>query len=134
MPRPNMARVTPISLGLALSWRSSRGMAIRSTPVARDEKNMAPTRAPLRLLIRSRSGALVGAMFFSSLATGVLLIAIPLELRQLNASPNEIGVTLAMFGLGMFLFEWVWGVLADRVGYGVPLAVSQVLYGAVIVL
>src|SRR6058998_2361267 len=73
-------------------------------------------------------------MFFSSLATGVLLIAIPLELRQLNASPNEIGVTLAMFGLGMFLFEWVWGVLADRVGYGVPLAVSQVLYGAVIVL
>lgn len=73
-------------------------------------------------------------MFFSSSATGILIIAIPLELRQLNASPNEIGVTLAMFGLGMFLFEWLWGVLADRIGYRIPLAISQLLYGVVIVL
>jgi MFS family permease len=70
----------------------------------------------------------------STLATGLLLIAIPLELRQLRASPGQIGVTLAMFGLGMFLFEWVWGVLADRIGYRIPLIASQLLYAAGIVL
>jgi MFS family permease len=70
----------------------------------------------------------------STLATGLLLIAIPLELRQLRASPGQIGVTLAMFGLGMFLFEWVWGVLADGIGYRIPLIASQLLYAAGIVL
>ncbi len=39
-----------------------------------------------------------------------------------------------MFGLGMFLFEWVWGVLADRIGYRAPLIASQILYAAGIVL
>ena len=72
----------------------------------------------------------MGALFPATLATGFTLIAIPLELRQLHASPGEIGITLAMFGLGMFLFEWVWGVLADRFGYRVPLIVSQALYAA----
>src|SRR5205807_2679621 len=52
----------------------------------------------------------------------------------LHASPNEIGLTLAMFGFGMFAFEWVWGVVADRVGYGAPLVASQLLYGAFILL
>lgn len=73
-------------------------------------------------------------MSVSTLATGLLLIAIPLELRQLRASPGQIGVTLAMFGLGMFLFEWVWGVLADGIGYRIPLIASQLLYAAGIVL
>jgi MFS family permease len=39
-----------------------------------------------------------------------------------------------MFGLGMFLFEWVWGVLADRFGYRAPLVASLVLYSAGILL
>src|SRR4030081_3250893 len=68
-------------------------------------------------LIRSRSGGLVAALTFSTLATGLLQICLPLELRQLRATPNEIGLTLSMFGFGMFAFEWLWGVLADRVGY-----------------
>jgi MFS family permease len=85
-------------------------------------------------LLRSRSAGLVGAFFVTSLATGVLEISIPLKLRQLQASPNEIGFTLAMFGFGMFLFEWFWGILADRVGYRIPLVVSQLLYGAAILL
>ena len=63
-----------------------------------------------------------------------MLIAVPLELRQLRASPTEIGVALSMFGLGMFLFEWVWGVLADRVGYLPPMVVSLILYATGIVL
>lgn len=84
-------------------------------------------------LIRSRSGALIAAMTFSTLAVGLLQICLPLELRQLRASPNEIGVTLSMFGFGMFAFEWLWGLLADRVGYRVPLVASQLLYGAFIV-
>jgi MFS family permease len=85
-------------------------------------------------LIRSRSGGLIAALTFSTLAAGVLQISLPLELRQLHASPNEIGLTLAMFGFGMFAFEWLWGMLADRFGYGGPLVVSQLLYAACIVL
>src|SRR3981189_826173 len=85
-------------------------------------------------LIRSRSGGLVAALTSSTLATGLLQICLPLELRQLRASPNEIGLTLSMFGFGMFAFEWFWGILADRVGYRAPLIVSQLLYAACIVL
>src|SRR5258708_29758397 len=39
-----------------------------------------------------------------------------------------------MYGFGMFAFEWLWGVLADRAGYRAPLVVSQLLYAACIVL
>src|SRR6202521_3335444 len=85
-------------------------------------------------LIRSRSGALVAVLTFSTLATGLLQISLPLELRQLRASPTEIGVSLSMFGFGMFAFEWLWGILADRAGYRTPLVVSQVLYAACILL
>jgi MFS family permease len=84
-------------------------------------------------LIRSRSGALIAAMIFGTLATGLLQICLPLELRQLHASPNEIGLSLSMLGFGMFAFEWLWGVLADRAGYRAPLVVSQLLYAASIV-
>lgn len=73
-------------------------------------------------------------MTFSTLAAGVLQICLPLELRQLHASPNQIGLTLAMFGFGMFAFEWLWGILADRFGYGGPLVVSQLLYAVCVVL
>ena len=79
-------------------------------------------------MIRSRSGALVAAFSVSTFATGVTQIAIPLELRQLHATPTETGIALSMFGLGMFLFEWVWGAVADRFGYRLPLIGSQVLY------
>jgi len=82
----------------------------------------------VRKLIRSRSGALLGALSVSTVATGVMFIAIPLELRALHAGPREIGITLAMFGLGTFLFEWVWGVMADRVGCRWPLIISMVLF------
>lgn len=86
-------------------------------------------------LIRSRSGGLVAALTFSTLATGLLQICLPLELRQLRASPNEIGLTLSMFGFGMFAFEWLWGILADRLGYRVPLVASHLLYaGSIVVL
>jgi len=84
-------------------------------------------------LIRSRSGGLIAALTFSTLATGLLLICLPLELRQLRASPGEIGLTLSMFGFGMFAFEWLWGVVADRVGYRAPLIASQFLYALTIV-
>jgi MFS family permease len=73
-------------------------------------------------------------MVFSTLATGLLQICLPLELRQLRASPNQIGLTLAMFGFGMFAFEGLWGVVADRTGYRVPLIASQLLYGGFIFL
>jgi MFS family permease len=85
-------------------------------------------------LIRSRSGALIAALAFATLATGLLQICLPLELHQLRATPNEIGLTLAMYGFGMLAFEWFWGILADRVGYRTPLIASQLLYAACIVL
>lgn len=76
---------------------------------------------------------MIAALSFSTVATGVLQIAIPLKLRQLQATPTEIGLTLAMFGLGLFSTEWLWGILADRYGYRNPLVVSQLLYGVAIV-
>src|SRR5260370_15977260 len=39
-----------------------------------------------------------------------------------------------MFGLGMFIFEWVWGVLADRIGYRIPMIASLILYAGGILL
>jgi MFS family permease len=39
-----------------------------------------------------------------------------------------------MFGLGMFIFEWVWGVLADRIGYQIPMIASLILYAGGILL
>jgi MFS family permease len=89
---------------------------------------------PAGSLLRSRSAALIVALFISSLATGVILISIPLKLAELRATPNEIGVTLAMFGLGMFIFEAFWGLVADRFGYPAPLIVSAILYSICIVL
>ena len=38
-----------------------------------------------------------------------------------------------MFGFGMFLFEWVWGALADRIGYRIPMIASQLLYAVAVV-
>src|SRR5690348_1245624 len=83
-------------------------------------------------LIRSRSGGMIAALAFSTLATGMLQICVPLELRQLRASPSETGLTLAMFGFGMFAFEGLWGVVADRFGYRAPLIASQLLYAVFI--
>jgi DHA1 family multidrug resistance protein-like MFS transporter len=85
-------------------------------------------------LIWSRSGAFIAALFVSTFATGLLLIAIPLELRGLHADPGQIGIALSMFGLGMFIFEWVWGVLADRIGYRIPMIASLILYAGGILL
>src|SRR5580704_11083530 len=99
-----------------------------------DEREAREAAAKPESLIRSRSGALVAALTFANLATGLLQICLPLELHQLRASPNEIGVSLSMYGFGMFAFEWLWGILADRAGYRAPLVVSQLLYAACIVL
>lgn len=71
---------------------------------------------------------MLGALWPSNLTTGFMFIAIPLELRSLHASPQAIGVTLAMFGLGFILTEWAWGLIADRVGYRWPMIASQLLY------
>jgi MFS family permease len=98
------------------------------------DKETRPTLARPEALIRSRSGALIAALTFSTLATGLLQICLPLELRQLRANPNEIGLTLSMYGFGMFAFEWMWGAIADRAGYRAPLVASQLLYAASIVL
>ena len=61
-------------------------------------------------------------------------ISLPLELRGLRATPDQIGITLAMFGFGMLAFEWAWGIVADRIGYGAPLIASQLLYAACLAL
>ena len=79
-------------------------------------------------LLRSRSGGIVAALTFSTLATGMLTICVPLELRRIGAGPGQIGLTLSMFGFGMFAFEGVWGIVADRAGYRRPLIASQLLY------
>jgi DHA1 family multidrug resistance protein-like MFS transporter len=102
-------------------------------PAINEKETRRPPTQP-ESLIRSKSGALIAAMTFANLATGLLQICMPLELRQLRASPNEIGLALSMFGFGMFAFEWLWGILADRAGFRAPLVVSQVLYAVCILL
>jgi MFS family permease len=72
-------------------------------------------------------------MAVSTLANGLVSIAVPLELRQLHATPTQTGLALSMFGFGMFAFEWVWGALADRLGYRIPLIASSVLYAVALV-
>src|SRR5450759_4404502 len=98
-----------------------------------DDKETRHAPAQPEALIRSRSGALIAAMTFATLATGLLQICLPLELRQLRASPNEIGLSLSMYGIGMFAFERLWGILAARAGYRAPRLVSRLLYAACIV-
>ena len=82
----------------------------------------------MRAIARSRSGALLAVLSISTVSTGLIFIAIPLELRSLRATPQEIGVTLSMFGLGFFVTELAWGLIADRAGYRWPMVASQILY------
>lgn len=82
----------------------------------------------MRAIARSRSGALLAVLSISTMSTGLIFIAIPLELRSLHATPQEIGVTLSMFGLGFFVTELAWGLIADRAGYRWPMVASQILY------
>src|SRR3984893_14383996 len=89
---------------------------------------------PTESLLRSRSAALIVALFISAWTPVEFVCSIPPKLAQLKATPNEIGLTLAMFGLGMFIFEALWGMVADRFGYRAPMIVSAILYSICIVL
>src|SRR6266567_1713426 len=111
----------------APTWSTLRTPRM-SDPRCESDRAVATDQIVEGRLLRSRSGAMVGALAVSTLATGLTQIAVPLELRQLHATPTQTGVVLAMFGFGFFLFEAVWGALADRFGYAAPLILSQVLY------
>jgi MFS family permease len=79
-------------------------------------------------VLRGRPGAVIGTLGFSGIGNGLLTVSLPLYLAAVHASPGEIGATLSMFGVGMFVFEFLWGWLADRYGVPIPLIASRFLF------
>jgi ENTS family enterobactin (siderophore) exporter len=54
------------------------------------------------------------ARLFSILALGMLTVAVPMQVHQLTGSSFQVGVILALDGLGMLIGLLIGGVLADR--------------------
>lgn len=54
------------------------------------------------------------ARLFSILALGMLTVAVPMQVHQLTGSSFQIGIILALEGLGMLIGLLIGGVLADR--------------------
>lgn len=71
------------------------------------------------------SGGVLVAIFLGSLSFGMLQLALPLSLRAAHAPASVIGVTLSMLGVGFFVFELGWGIVADRFGAPRTLVVSM---------
>jgi MFS transporter, ACDE family, multidrug resistance protein len=81
-------------------------------------------------VLRGQPGGVMATLFVSGLGFGSLQLALPLYLASVHAPPNSIGIVLAMFGVGMIVFEFGWGWLADRFGVPIPLIVSRFLLAA----
>jgi MFS family permease len=79
-------------------------------------------------LLRSRAGGVFATVVMTGCGFGMLQLALPLYLHSTRASETAIGVTLAMFGVGMFAFEFIWGWLSDHVGLPVLLIGSYAMF------
>jgi MFS transporter, ACDE family, multidrug resistance protein len=64
-------------------------------------------------------------IFVAGLGFGAIQLALPLFLTAIGTAPAAIGLVLSMFGVGMIVFEFGWGWLADRFGVQIPLIVSR---------
>jgi MFS family permease len=88
---------------------------------------MKRTLADVREVLSGSPGGVIATIAISGCGFGMLQLALPLHLHAIHASPTEIGITLAMFGTGMFVFEFMWGWIADRFGVPGPLIASCLL-------
>jgi MFS family permease len=64
-------------------------------------------------------------IFVAGLGFGAIQLALPLFLTAIGTAPASIGIVLSMFGVGMIVFEFGWGWLADRFGVQIPLIISR---------
>jgi MFS family permease len=76
-------------------------------------------------VLRGQPGGVMAVIFASGLGFGAIQLALPLFLTEAKAAPAAIGVVLSMFGVGMIVFEFGWGWLADRFGVQIPLILSR---------
>ncbi len=76
-------------------------------------------------VLRGQPGGVMAIIFVAGLGFGAIQLALPLFLTQIGTAPASIGVVLSMFGVGMIVFEFGWGWLADRFGVQIPLIVSR---------
>lgn len=76
-------------------------------------------------VLRGQPGGVMAIIFVAGLGFGAIQLALPLFLTQIGTAPASIGVVLSMFGVGMIVFEFGWGWLADRFGVQVPLIISR---------
>ncbi|XLM19338.1 MFS transporter, partial [Chromobacterium piscinae] len=54
------------------------------------------------------------ARLISVFAFGILMVAVPVQIHQLTGSPLQVGMAMALDGIGMFAGLMCGGVLADR--------------------
>ncbi|MBL8507741.1 MAG: enterobactin transporter EntS, partial [Chitinimonas sp.] len=54
------------------------------------------------------------ARMMSVLALGILMVAVPVQIHQLTGSTLQVGLAMALDGIGMFVGLMCGGVLADR--------------------
>jgi MFS family permease len=76
-------------------------------------------------VLRGQPGGVMAIIFIGGLGFGAVQLALPLFLTEARAAPAAIGVVLSMFGVGMIVFEFGWGWLADRFGVQIPFIVSR---------
>lgn len=76
-------------------------------------------------VLRGQPGGVMAIVFVSGLGFGAIQLALPLFLTEAKTAPAAIGVVLSMFGVGMIVFEFAWGWLADRFGVQIPLILSR---------
>lgn len=84
----------------------------------------------LRTLLKGQVLALCAVVLLAMIGMGILAPIMPLYLRTLGATGTAVGLVMAVYGLGEGIFGFIWGLLTDRIGITVPLAV-QTFGGAV---
>ena len=89
---------------------------------------MAATRARPRVV----RGIIFATILIDFLGFSLLIPVLPLYAEELGATPDEIGLILSIYSLGLVLFLPLWGWISDRVGGLKTLALGSLLQGLAI--
>ncbi|MGC1510224.1 enterobactin transporter EntS [Ketobacter sp. MCCC 1A13808] len=74
--------------------------------------------------------AIFVARMMSVFALGILLVAVPVQIHELTGSTVQVGIAMAMDGVGMFVGLMCGGVLADRFDRRKLILLARFLCGA----
>jgi MFS family permease len=61
-------------------------------------------------------GIIFATILIDFLGFSLLIPVLPLYAEKLGASPDEVGLILSLYAIGMVLFLPIWGWISDRVG------------------